>query len=280
MQYIKRILILWALGTVVFTAKAQILVKGNVVNERGESVEYVSIGFEADSVGTISDAEGQFAIVLPADRRKDLLFSHVAYQPEKIPYAVYAQDRGDLTIVLKDKVVGLTEVVIGKDPQLKTIVGKGVVPPAAIIGLSGTGHQDAKEWGFVFQNRHDYMISDILLTVSSCKFLKCTLSMNLYEVHDGQFVNILNKPLYQKIYKSDGKRTLDFVPEETLLLKRRTKYFVSISCVDTYDEENIIYFPCQFRNSYIRVMPEGEKEKLPVGPVIVVKGYEVKESQG
>ena len=104
MQYIKRILILWALGTVVFTAMAQILVKGKVVNERGESVEYVSIGFEADSVGTISDAEGQFAITLPADRRKDLLFSHVAYQLEKIPYAVYAQDKGDLTIVLKDKV--------------------------------------------------------------------------------------------------------------------------------------------------------------------------------
>ena len=35
---------------------AQTNIRGQVVNERGESVEYVSIGFEEDSVGTISDA--------------------------------------------------------------------------------------------------------------------------------------------------------------------------------------------------------------------------------
>lgn len=48
------------LAFVVMTGKAQTLVKGHVVNERGESVEYVSIGFEEDddSVGVISDAKG------------------------------------------------------------------------------------------------------------------------------------------------------------------------------------------------------------------------------
>ena len=100
---------------VVNTGKAQILLKGNVVNERGEKVEYVSIGFEADSVGTISDAEGHFVLTVPDNRRNDLLFSHVTYQLERIPYAVYAQCEDSLTIVLKDKVIGLTEVVIDKN---------------------------------------------------------------------------------------------------------------------------------------------------------------------
>ena len=39
---------------------AQTTVRGQVINERGEKIEYVSLGFEADSVGTISDANGNF----------------------------------------------------------------------------------------------------------------------------------------------------------------------------------------------------------------------------
>ena len=41
---------------VAMTGQAQTKVKGHVVNERGETVEYVSIGIEEDSVGVISDA--------------------------------------------------------------------------------------------------------------------------------------------------------------------------------------------------------------------------------
>ena len=36
------------------TASAQTVVKGDVVNEHGEAVEYVSIGFDEDSVGVIT----------------------------------------------------------------------------------------------------------------------------------------------------------------------------------------------------------------------------------
>jgi len=276
-QHFRKILLLCAAAAVALVAGAQISIMGNVVNERGETVEYVSIGFAADSIGTISDAEGRFALIIPEDRRQDLLFSHVSYERQAIPYSVYAQAEGGLTVVLTEKTVGLTEVVIGRDPELRTIVGKGVVPPASCVGLSVKGSPTGNEWGFVFQSRRDYVVSDILLPVADCKLLKCTLSMNLYEVRNGQFVNILNKPLYQNVYQSDGRRTLEFVPEEEILLKRRAHYFASISFVDTYGEEGILYLPLQLRTSYLRVMPEGEKDKLPVGPVIILKGYEARE---
>ena len=97
---------------------AQITVKGNVVNERGESIEYVSIGFEEDSVGVISDAKGRFTLKIPAGRKKDLSFSHVSYLTTEIPYQEYAKGN-ELTVVLKDRVVELTEVVIGKKTSRK-----------------------------------------------------------------------------------------------------------------------------------------------------------------
>ena len=45
-----------AMMTIASPVSAQTIVKGHVVNERGETIEYVSIGFEEDSIGTISDA--------------------------------------------------------------------------------------------------------------------------------------------------------------------------------------------------------------------------------
>ncbi len=59
-------IILTLLALVALTSKAQVKVKGHVVNERGETVEYVSIGIEEDSVGVISDAQGHFALTIPA----------------------------------------------------------------------------------------------------------------------------------------------------------------------------------------------------------------------
>ena len=58
-----------AIMTVASPVSAQTIVKGCIVNKQGETVEYVSIGFEEDSVGTISDANGNFTIEIPANRR-------------------------------------------------------------------------------------------------------------------------------------------------------------------------------------------------------------------
>ena len=72
---------------------AQTVIKGNVVNERGEAVEYVSIGFDEDSVGVISDVKGHFTLTIPAGRNKDLSFTHVSYQAAIVPYATYSKHK-------------------------------------------------------------------------------------------------------------------------------------------------------------------------------------------
>jgi len=82
----------------------QTTVSGNVQNERGETVEYVSIGFNRDSVGTISDGNGHFSLKVPAGRTNTLVFSHVSYLPTEIPFETYSAGN-ELTIVLKDKMI-------------------------------------------------------------------------------------------------------------------------------------------------------------------------------
>lgn len=87
---------------------AQTTVKGHIINERGDSVEYVSIGIKEDSVGVISDAQGQFTLTIPAGRKDELTFTHLSYQTTTIPYATYS-DGHELTVTLKDKVVELPD---------------------------------------------------------------------------------------------------------------------------------------------------------------------------
>ena len=78
---------------------AQVSVEGSVVNERGEAIEYVSIGFDEDSVGVISDAKGHFTLKIPAGRKKELSFSHVSYLTTEVPYQEYSKGK-PLTVVL------------------------------------------------------------------------------------------------------------------------------------------------------------------------------------
>ena len=252
---------------------AQITVEGNVINERGETIEYVSIGFEEDSVGVISDAKGHFTLQIPAGRKKELSFSHVSYLTTEIPYQYYSQGK-PLTVVLKDKVVELTEVVIGKKNKPKTIVGKGV-PMPGVVSTSGYGSDIGPEGGVAFTCNKEYVISDILVKISECTFKQCKVSINVYEMIGKQFVNIHQKPIYEIVKKVKGGYMLDIRPEENIVLKPKKHYYVSICLVDGYGEKGYLNMNAYMKNGLYRSAVKGKTKKLPVRPAIQVKGYEI-----
>ena len=277
----KRTLVFAMLIVIIIVAlpiSAQTIVKGTIVNERGETVEYVSIGFEegdgenqSPSIGTISDAKGNFELEIPANRKNDLVFTHVSFHKAIVPYETYANGQ-QLTITMKDKVVELAEVVVGKKNKPQKIAGKAISGPVA--SFRGKGKVDGAEWGPVFKTKKDYVISDILLTIKGISYQWCVLSFNIYEIQGNKFVNILNKPIYHRIEKSNSKQRLDIQPEETIVLRRKRKYYISVMVVDS-DRYGILDMQSQFKTSYARSITKGKKRKLPIGPAIQVKGYEI-----
>ena len=260
-----------SLLTFSFSASAQTTIKGHVVNERGENIEYVNIGIEEDSVGVISDANGHFTLTIPAGRKDDLSFTHVSYQSATIPYQTYATNN-PLTVTLHDKVVALTEVVVGKKNAPRTLSGKSWVT-IGVVAFQGKYKGDA-EWGPIFQNRKDYLLTDILLSINSCTYEECMLSFNVYELQGKQFVNIMNKPIYKKITPADDGTQFSVSPEESILLKGKKKYCICVGVVDTKGEGGI-FFPANYKSSYARNAVKGKMRKLPICPPIVVKGCEI-----
>ena len=262
-----------AIMTIASPVSAQTIVKGCIVNERSETIEYVSIGFEEDSVGTISDANGNFELEIPTNRKNDLVFTHVSFQKAVVPYETYANGQ-QLTVTMKDKVVELAEVVVGKKNKPQKIAGKAISGPMA--SFRGKGKADALEWGPVFRSKKDYVISDILLTIKGSSYQWCVLSFNIYEIQDSKFVNILNKPIYHRIEKSNCKQRLDIQPQETIMLKGKKRYYISVAVIDS-DSYGILDMQSQFKTSYARNITKGKKRKLPIGPAIQVKGYEIEQ---
>ena len=77
-------------------AQERFPVRGRIVDEKGEAVEYVHVGIPRLGIGTVSTVDGLFEIEVPADT---LEFHHVYYQTGYYP--VSAPDN-DLVIVLKE----------------------------------------------------------------------------------------------------------------------------------------------------------------------------------
>jgi len=251
-----------------FIVHAQITIKGVVLNERNESVKYVTIGIEGDSIGTITDKDGHFTLTLPSSRKDLLVFTHVSYQPQKLSLNSFSTGK-DIKVVLKDKVVELNEVVVGKHNKAISISKKNVSGPSA--SLRGKGKTLGLEWGPVFKCKRDCTISDLILKIKNSTYGWCVLSFNIYEVKGKKMRNILNKPIYYHLNKTTSKKELIIQPEETILLKKKTKYYASVAIVDS-DVYGMLDMQSQMKTCYARRLSTGKLRKLPIGPAIVVKG--------
>ena len=270
---IKRLRLVLVILAVVASAKgfAQTTIRGHVINERGKGVEYVSIGIEGDSVGVISDAQGHFTLTIPAGRRDELTFTHVSYHTATIPYTAYVNGH-ELTVTLKDKVIELAEVVVGKKNKPHTLSGKSWIRTST-AGFRGNCKGDI-EWGPIFKNRKDYLLTDIMVSIDKCEYEECLLSFNCYEIRDKKFVNVLNKPIYKRVTPADNGKHIYVSPAESVVLKGKKKYCVTISVVDMKSNGSLS-FPANFKSSYARHTVKGKMKKIPGCPMIIVKGYEV-----
>ena len=273
----KQAIITALLALVWVAGQAQTKVTGHVVNERGEGVEYVSIGIEEDdgedqssSVGVISDAQGHFTLTIPAGRRDELTFTHVSYQTATIPYSTYG-DGHELTVTLRDKVVELAEVMVGKKSKPHTLSGKSWIRTST-AGFEGDCKGEI-EWGPVFKNRKDYLLTDIMVSIDKCEYEECLLSFNCYEVRDKKLYSVLNKPIYKRVTPADNGKNIYVSPTESIVLKGKKKYCVTICVVDMKGNGSLS-FPANFKSSYARHKVKGKMRKIPGCPMIIVKGYE------
>ena len=83
-------------------------VSGTVRDAAGQPIPGVTVVLKGTSIGTATNAEGQFTLDAPADKAVVLMVSFVGYASQEIPYTGQA----DLAITLKVAPQGLSDVVV------------------------------------------------------------------------------------------------------------------------------------------------------------------------
>ncbi len=263
-------------------------VKGQVVNTRGEAVEYVQVGVPGLQIGTISSPDGQFEISVP---KCTLEFFHVSYKPASLSVTGATSD---VVIVLEDEELP-PAVFVGGNTKAKYLLRPGSKLPGGVVSFSlQEGRPRGRELGSVAVVRKPFLVKDIHLSVHSNHIPGCVSAINIYRIDKGSdktesFVNVLHRPMYFDVEVSDKPQDIVVSPEETLLLEPG-KYFIAFQIVDCNQEalraflqspkeerknwEMTMDFIIHFKSSYLREAALGEMEYLPINIGIAVRGLE------
>ena len=286
MRTISFLLTLLLLSFSVF-GQESVTVKGRIINEQGDAVEYVQVGIPKLQAGTISTADGQFEITVPADT---LQFFHVSYQTGSY---VVTGPADDVVVVLHENELP-PAVFIGGDTREKYLLRPG----SRIFGNGGvlvfeprTGSTKGVEIGSVAQTKKPFLVQDIQFGIWQNTIPDCVVSVNINRIEgkDEEFINVLQKPIYVNVAESEQPQEFHIQPEETILLEPG-KYFISFQIVDCNEKalEEYLQIPeserdwsqmhlttiLYFKSSYTRKAALGKMEHYPVNIGMVVKGLE------
>lgn len=281
------LLLAFALLPSLLSAQEWVSVKGWIINEQGEAVEYVQIGVPKFQIGTVSTADGRFEIDVPCDT---LEFFHVSYQQASLP----------VTGPVDDAVIILCEqelppaVSIGGNTKEKYLVrpGTSVLKNIGVISTSLQSEQpQGRELGSVAHAKKPFLVKDILLSVNSNYIPGCVASINIYRIEGKKesFVNVLHNPIYFDVAVSDNPQHFDIQPEDSILLDPGD-YFISFQIVG-YDKQALqaflakpeedrkpgemtMLFNVFLKSSYLREAALGEMSRFPVNIGVAVKGLE------
>lgn len=282
-----RVRLLLSLLILPICAQAQDLftVKGRIINEQGEPVEYVQVGIPKLQLGTISTVDGRFEISVPSDT---LEFFHVSYKTGFYPVTGPADN---VVVVLHDNELP-PAVAIGGNTREKYLLRPGTSVLSSVIDFyQSTSGVVGEELGSIAKAKKPFLVKDIFFTINSNYIPGCVASINIYRIEGKPetFVNVLNKPIYVNIAGSETPREYDVKPDELILLEPG-KYFIGFQIVAA-DEDAIrkyqerpeeerdrwflhMYAPLYLKSSYRRSVALGELKPISVNIGIAVKGLE------
>lgn len=268
-------------------AQNRVTVKGRIIDDKGNAIEYVQLGVPKLQIGAISTVDGRFEIEVPCDT---VVFFHVSYQPAAYPVTGAVED---VVIVLHEQELP-PAVVIGGETKEKYLLrpGMNVLKNIGTISTAlRSEHPSGRELGSVVQAKKPFFVKDILLSVRSNHIPGCIASINIYRIEGKKepFVNILHKPIYFNVPVSDAPQEFDIQPEDALLLEPG-KYFIAFQIVGC-DKDALLAFLSKpeeerkhwemtmdfnvfLKSSYIREAALGKMESLPVNIGVAVKGLE------
>jgi hypothetical protein len=170
--------------------------EGRVVSSQtDQGIGFVNIGVVGKNIGTVSDQNGNFRIVIDSIYNKDSVrFSVIGYEPQTFPVR-RLNDLPDKTLYLNPLEFYLSEIKVIYSKPREIQLGYPVTSDALRSGFSD--NDLGSELGVIINTRKRVRLKDLNLNVGVCTYDSVSYRVNIYEViNQTEFKNILTKPIY------------------------------------------------------------------------------------
>ena len=246
--------------------------KGKIVNEYNQSIEYVNIGIVGTTKGVISDEKGNFLLDISKAKPTDsLYFSHLNYHRKSLAI----KDITDKNIILAEKAIELTTVVVeAKKPKIKTIKNKGVRLAGGVAEFTNSDNIFLESIGDFLVLKKEHIAKEVHIKCIKNTMQKAVFRLNFFKVEDdNKLTPLVEKPIYIDVAQTDKK--IDVVENFSVRLPKG-KIWAELGLVEiSGNKKSKITFPVSFSGGWIRVDENFEKLPLGIGISFAIKGYEV-----
>jgi hypothetical protein len=237
---------------------------GLVLNTKDQKpLGFVNIGIVGKNIGTISDENGKYNLVLDNKFNNDTLkFSLISFELFSIKVSDYKL-LSNKNIALKEKYYKLNEVVISpKAYKQKTL---GYTTNSKVIRAGFERNDLGYECGVLLKIKKSAILETLNLNVVSCTFDTIFYRINLYKVVNRKsFENILTGPIYFKIPKTKikDKIIIDLLPYN---LNVYGDCLVTLEHIKVLGKGSLWFCASFPGKTYFRKTSQGEWDSAPVG---------------
>jgi len=243
--------------------QGQQILRGKVLDgKNGKGLAYVNIGIAGAGIGTVSQADGHFELLIPDTFAHDSLkFSMVGYSPRTLYLEDMLKMDESQEIGMQPKVTQLEEVLISPRNWKERILGNRTQSRKIIAGF--TSNELGNEVGIRVHIRSSPTLIDAFnVSIAANHYDTLRFRINFYDLKDGMpHKRIQRKDIIVETTMQDGLLSIDLRNYDIVVYD---DFFVSLEWIEDLGEEDGLYFSAGFLGSPIisRKTSQAEWEKL------------------
>lgn len=178
-----------------FAAKTQ-SIYGVVSDSGNKPLPYVNIGIVGKNVGTVTDENGEYALLIDNSFINDTVrFSMVGHKPKSLLVSdMISKSNNKIDVILRHSTIELAEVVVRASKYKERNKGKKIILGLGNFGFGAGFNTDAlgNEAGRKFTIKDKVLLSEFRFYIAKSTYDSLLFRMNIYSVKDNlPFENLL-----------------------------------------------------------------------------------------
>lgn len=188
------------------------ILEGNIQDSTNDNLAYVNIGIKNKNVGTFTDENGNFRLMLDEKHLEDTLsISYVGFEELNIRIADII-NQNNKKFILKEKSTELEEIFIGQNDKIQKRLGTTsyVSMVAGYVRVDNDNNKNIQEFAKELKIKKPSKILDLNINLFNVKVDTTSFRVNFYSIKDGlpyERISAKNIILEQKI--KNGWNTFD-----------------------------------------------------------------------